>query len=223
MKKTLTTLTLIILAGAMLLSLAGCGAMFNGEKQLTADKLVSTGDNDEKITLSSVYYLDYNSTSTNEIYTLLSGVPSSYYLYLIELTKSGQDLNYSTDIELSTDHRYEGFSYFRYRSDNPQSYAFISDAYMLGTRYYSYDSGFTAVSNVILKEDIILISANNRASWANAQDTVFSSDSYTYGYIKGYKPSGYGYSSSYSSTYKYLWVKLNDSCWVCMGDVSGAQ
>lgn len=216
MKKKINTLTLIILAGILLLSLTGCGALFNGDKQLTGDKLVALGDDESfDLYMKRLYYLDYGNNSNNEIYPIFTGLKSSYYLYLISLSQDGSNLNYVSNTNLTTNYRSDGFSYTK-----PGAFTSLPDAYMLGSKYYSFDSGFTDVSNVIMKNDIIKIVASQKSTWANAKGKKFTSSSSSCGSVKDYEPSG---STTQSSTCKYLWVKLSDDCWVCMGDVSSAQ
>lgn len=215
MKRNWTLFFLLVLSVIMLLSLAGCGALFNGDKQLTADKL-TMNNTGKKLELDTIYYLDYKSISSNEMYPVFSANSNISNLYLITLNKIGNNLYYKSSKSISATYADKGYSYM-----DADTYGYLSDAFMLGTKDYTFDSYYADISKPLLRDEIIVISADDRQSWNNAKDKVFSSSPTSCGIIYSYKPSGVTYMPSGSSTpYKYLWVKLNDSLWVCMGDIS---
>lgn len=210
MKKKISKLTLFILYGLILLAFSGCGALLNGNKQLTDDKLISIDDDGDGLSIDTIYYVE-DSRNAKSLVIIFSSYTSIGDMHLLSLSKTGNTLNYVTSTGVSDNHFFTSCSV--------ESYESLSDAYMIGKRDI-YNSNFPEVSNIIMKDDIITIKAQQPETWEN-RDIVYTKGGtdniHVYaGKFSSYKPNGNPYSSY---RYDYLWVKLSENCWFCMGEV----
>lgn len=219
MKKMKTTLTLLTIL-FMLLSLSGCGGLLNGEKQLTADKLVPTGTgssssgvntSDATLQLYGVYELT-DVYGSSKLWITFSDF-SSDWGYLLKLQDNGNNTYkwtnsssnklrfYSTDAD-------NGYVYFTSYTDLSQT-----DALMIVKESNSAYDKFDEISNLVTTDDVVYYNVYNDP-YGYSLSSYFTD--YCYASTSSYL-SYYNY--DYDSYYRYLWVELDDLVWVCLGDV----
>ncbi|MBQ0167044.1 MAG: hypothetical protein KBT02_08060 [Treponema sp.] len=227
MKKTFYRITVLLVTGALLLSLSGCGALLNGDKQLTNDKLVSSdssssssssssGSNSVNSTQATLQLINvYKLTDASDTSTLwITFSPySSSYAFLLPLQSNGNN----------------SYSVMGGSNSNSNSYR---------QRISIPSNGYASFTNTTLRDAYIIIKENNSTFNVDAFSNIIRKEN-----VKQFDASsssnlsvftGYTYSSNTSSTlssqpssshstctssYKYLWVNLDNKVWVNLGNV----
>lgn len=217
MKKIKTTLTLLMTI-LMLLSLTGCGGLLNGEKQLTADKLIPTRSEDSnsgvstsiaELQLYGVYKLT-DASGASKLWITFSPFDSRWG-YLMKLTDMGNNIykytGSSNKSGFSQTDAAAGYAAFTNYSDLT-----LADAYIVAKENNS-SYAIDKISSLIKKDDVVCYDVRNDPHRLNLSsyfsDYAYSSSSY-------YHDSTTYHCDSY---FRYLWVELDDKIWVCLGDV----
>lgn len=216
MKTTLTILTILF----MLLSLSGCGGLLNGEKQLTADKLVPTREegsssgvntSDATLQLYGVYELT-DVYGFSKLWITFSDF-SSDWGYLLKLQDNGNNTYKWTNSSSNKLRFYladadNGYVYFTSYTDLSQT-----DALMIVKESNSTYDMFDEISNLVTTDDVVYYNVKDDPYGINLSSSFTN---YCYDCSSSYMTYASWYCDSY---YRYLWVELDDLVWVCLGDV----
>lgn len=227
MKKTLTKLALLTLTAVMVLTLVSCGNLLNGTKKLKSENLVPTsyggsggyGVNSSQATLTLKMYKLTTASNTTTIWITFTPFTSRYG-YLFPLRKNST-YSYSVKGDSNSSTNSAKISLGSSSSDPEKGYKSFSlssldDAYIViqeSSSGYSVD----AFSNIVTRNDIIQFSAANYTT----SDILNKFTDYIYSSVSSASlvSQPYPNSSVKGSTYRYLWVNLDNKVWVNLGNV----